>query len=147
MISFRKHNREDIPYRIKWLNDKEINRFFIDDVDKKTNTKEQEEWFNNYEKNKDKIFFTILDNNNPIGMVGLTKNNLFIVIGEKEYHGKGIGKKACKYIIDYAFNTLNFKKIKLEVNKYNLPAIHLYKSLGFKEDKVVKDEVYMSIAN
>lgn len=145
MIKYRKHSRIDIPYRIKWLNDKEINKFLVDDINKKTNIKKQEEWFDKYEDNKSKFFFTILDNNKPIGIIGLTKNNIFIVIGEKEYHNKGIGKKACRYIIDYSFNELKLKEIKLEVDKDNIAAIYLYKSLGFKEYNIINNQVYMSL--
>jgi RimJ/RimL family protein N-acetyltransferase len=56
-----------------------------------------------------------------------------IFIGDKNYWGKGIARKASELIIDFAKDILHLKAINLEVNKDNGAAVHLYKSLGFKE--------------
>lgn len=38
-------------------------------------------------------------------------------IGNKDYWGKGVAKKASGLILDYAFNALNLKKVCLRVKK------------------------------
>lgn len=148
MIKIRKHLQKDIPCRVKWLNNPKMNKFVGDEMGKKTNLRKQREWFANYLKTKNKKFFTICDNSKPIGFMGLSniskanKNaDLFIAIGEDDYRGKGIGKIAVKWIIDYGFNKLKLHKINLGVIKDNLPAVKLYQSLGFIVEGEMKDEV------
>ena len=149
MIKFRIHNKIDIQYRVKWLNNPNINRFIGDILGQKTTIKKETQWFDDYQKNKTKKFFTICDNNKPIGFMGLSNINvvnrnadLFIVIGESEYRGKGVGKKAVKWLVDYGFEKLNLHKINLGVIKNNIAAVKLYKSIGFKVEGEMKDEVY-----
>ena len=143
MINFRLQNREDIPLRVDWLNNKSAVLHAIDNSDHIITSEEQNKWFDEYEdklEKGEKIFFTILDDNKPIGFMGLSNINqssksatVFILIGEDEYRGRGFGKGAMKYLIDYAFDKLNLKSLKLEVDKINLPAINLYFGLGFKK--------------
>jgi ribosomal protein S18 acetylase RimI-like enzyme len=47
-----------------------------------------------------------------------------------KHQGKGKGKKLIQSAIDYATKN-GFQKLRLEVNKYNLKAMHLYKKIGF----------------
>jgi hypothetical protein len=54
-----------------------------------------------------------------------------LFIGEESYWGKGIGEKATKLILDYAFLTLNLNNIRLDVDKENIPAIKIYTRQGF----------------
>lgn len=148
-IKIRKLLKTDTPYRIKWLNNPNINKFIGDELGQKTNHKKENEWFATYKKTKNKKFFTICDNSKPIGFMGLSniskpnKNaDLFIAIGEDEYRGKGIGKIAMNWLIDYGFKKLKLHKINLGVIKDNIPAVKLYKSLGFIIEGEMKDEVF-----
>ena len=149
MIKIRKLLQKDIPYRIKWINNPSVNKFIGDKIGQKTNLKKEKEWFVNYQKSKNKKFFIICDDLKPIGFMGLSNINkvnknadLFIAIGEDDYRGKGIGKIAMKWIIDYGFNKLKLHKINLGVIKNNIPAVNLYKSLGFVIEGKMKDEVF-----
>ncbi|MBU4257087.1 GNAT family N-acetyltransferase, partial [Patescibacteria group bacterium] len=49
---------------------------------------------------------------------------------------------AVKWIINYGFNKLKLHKINLGVIKDNVPAINLYKSLGFITEGKMKEEVF-----
>ena len=148
MIKIRKHFKKDIPFRVKWLNDPRINKFIGDVLGQKTNLQKEKMWFANYQKTKNKFFFTICDDLRPIGFIGLSniskqnKNaDLLIVIGENEYRGKGNGKIAMSWIINYGFTKLKLHKINLGVVEKNFPAIKLYQSLGFVVEGKMKDEV------
>ncbi|MFA6072395.1 MAG: GNAT family protein [Janthinobacterium sp.] len=148
MIKIRPHLQKDIPYRVKWLSNPEVNKFIGDKIGQKTNLKEQRRWFFNYQKAKNKKFFTICDASKPIGFMGLSnisktnKNaDLFIAIGEDNYRGKGIGRISMEWLIDYGFNKLKLHKINLGVIKDNIPAVNLYKALGFIVEGEMKDEV------
>lgn len=149
MIQIRKHERKDIPFRVKWFNNFKVNKYLGDKLGEKTSLKKEKKWFSNYELAKNKKFFTICDKSKPIGLVGISNINpinktadLFIAIGEDNYHGKGIGKDTMLWIIDYGFNTLKLHKLKLAVIKNNIPAVRLYHSLGFILEGEIKKENY-----
>jgi UDP-4-amino-4,6-dideoxy-N-acetyl-beta-L-altrosamine N-acetyltransferase len=149
MIKIRLHQEKDISYRVKWLNNPNVNKFIGNELGQKTSPKKEKEWFASYQKNKNKKFFTICNNTNPIGFMGLSniskqnKNaDLFIAIGEDEYRGKGVGKIAIEWIIDYGFNKLSLHKINLGVIEKNFPAVNLYKKLGFIVEGKMKNEVF-----
>ena len=148
-IKIKKHTREDIQLRVKWLNNPSVNKYIGEEVGKGTTLKKEQEWFAEYEGSKDKQFFTIYDEPKPIGFMGLSsiskanKNaDLFIAIGEEEYQGRGFGPKALEWLIEYGFTKLELHKINLGVIKDNAPAVKLYKSLGFVVEGEMKDEVF-----
>lgn len=149
MIKIRKHLVKDIPYRVKWLNNPNVNRFVGDEMGQATTLKKQTEWFAKYRKDKNKKFFTICDNSKPIGFMGLSNINktnknadLFIAIGEDEYRGTGVGKIAMEWLIDYGFEKLKLHKINLGVAKDNVLAVKLYRSLNFIVEGTMKDEMF-----
>jgi RimJ/RimL family protein N-acetyltransferase len=149
MIRIRKHLPKDIPYRVKWFNNPNVNKFVGDVVGQRTSLKKERAWFANYRKARNKRFFTVCDGTKPIGLVGLSNidvrnrnADLFIAIGEDAYRGKGIGKIAMGWIIDYGFRKLKLHKINLGVIKDNIPAVKLYRSLGFAVEGTMKDEVF-----
>ncbi|MDF2986301.1 MAG: family N-acetyltransferase [Eubacterium sp.] len=59
----------------------------------------------------------------------------------KEHWGKGIGTELLKYLMDYTRSTGIIRKLNLRVRADNLPAIHLYKKLGFAECGRITREV------
>lgn len=79
-------------------------------------------------------FIQILENGvyKTIGDAALSENNMPIVIGEKSYWGRGIGKKVILTLIDRA-KKLKFKSIKVEIYVYNERSQKLFTSVGFKE--------------
>lgn len=88
------------------------------------------------EKNSARFAICLADFNLYIGNVQLTdideeKALFHIFIGEPEYWGRGIAKKASDLIIIHAKEKLYLKTILLKVKKNNLFAIKLYNSLGF----------------
>lgn len=150
-IKFRSHKSSDIPYRIKWFNNPNANRYVCDLSNPTTTLKKEKRWFADYKKDKSKKFFTILDGNFPIGCMGLSNINkqnknaeAFIIIGEDHYRGKGTGKMAMKYLIDYGFKELKLHKITLGVSVNNEPALRCYKSIGFRKEGVLKDDEYFN---
>lgn len=111
---------------------------------------DQEKWFEKYEKDENDKRFIVEADSKPVGIVGLTHINpvdrnaeLYILIGEDNFRNKGIGRAACEFVIDYGFSDLKMHKINLVVNSYNKPAIHLYKSLGFKEEGRVTEQIFL----
>lgn len=150
MLKIKSHSRKDIPFRVKWLNNPAVSIFVGEEPDKKTHLKKETEWFDRYVKNRQKKFFTIYVDSQPIGFMGLSdisvrsKNaNIFIAIGEDDYRGKGWGEKSLAWLLDFAFKELDFHKVNLGVVDANIPAIKLYKKMGFMIEGKMKDEVFI----
>ena len=58
---------------------------------------------------------------------------LGFIIVDDSLRGKGYGKELIRQTIEYARKNLNATSISLGVFKNNPPALHCYKSIGFKE--------------
>ncbi|RZL36659.1 MAG: N-acetyltransferase, partial [Pedobacter sp.] len=100
--------------------------------------KPEEDWLKNKLNNKNEQRFAIClaTNDRYIGNIQLinidsNKGSFHIFIGEKEFWGKGIAQQATQLILNYAFTELGLQQIDLEVNVANLPAIAVYKKIGF----------------
>lgn len=123
---------------LRWINDERIYKF----LGGKGNLTLEDE-MNYINENKEKHVFSIIDKHTGIlvGNVGLNNggdNEIGIFIGV-EYQNDGYGKKALNLFCDYCFNVLGFDYITLCVFSNNYRAIHVYKTLGFVEYKVVED--------
>lgn len=139
-------DEEDI---IKWRNKKDI----IDSLFsyKGITVAQHRIWYERYLKDDSRIEFVLIkkDAGTKIGTIGLSsidyknqKAEYGILLGEAHEHGKGFAKEASIAIIDYAFFELNIQKIKLSVLSDNKNAIYLYRNLGFKEEGILRKEVY-----
>jgi RimJ/RimL family protein N-acetyltransferase len=147
-LTFRKLAIEDMKYHVKWLNDPEICRFLGPNL--RQGKISEEELIAKFEKgvhNKEREFFTILLDEVPVGFTALTNINLvdknasvFLLIGERNLQGQGIGKKSLKFITDYGFDDLGLHKIWLECFTDNKIAINCYKSFGFVEEGYFKEQ-------
>lgn len=69
---------------------------------------------------------------------------LGLLIGNKQYWGRGLAKEACQLMINFAFSTLRYRKISLAVYENNIAAFNLYKSLGFKEEGRLIKHVFVN---
>ena len=134
----------------KWKNDYEIFKYLGGGFQPQS-INEQEKYISNLINNSGASKRFIIDNGEAIGMVGLYDINfinrncdLGIYIGEKSEQGKGYAKETMDLILDFAFNNLNLKKIKLNVVNANNKAINLYNSLGFKEVGILKEERFIN---
>lgn len=110
-----------------------------------------EEEYEKLRKSQKDVVFAIIDkeSDNMIGVVGLydiswipRHTELRIVIGEKDFWGKGYGTEATKLVVDYAFDKLNLNKVYLGVNTEHKRAIKAYKNAGFIEEAILRKEQY-----
>ena len=136
--------REYIESYLKWLNDPELTQYLSAYLPL-TRMKE-EDWIESLKNRNDTIIFaiTITEENGEekhIGNCGLHdidwKNRFTevgIMIGEKEYQGKGFGTEAMELIIRYGFGTVNLNRIQLHVYDFNTRAIKSYTKIGFIEE-------------
>lgn len=68
-------------------------------------------------------------------------SELGLLIGNKNYWGKGVGRQACTLAINYGFNVMNLRKIYLAVYENNLNAKKLYEKLGFQLEGTLRKHV------
>ena len=107
--------------------------------------KETNNWFNG-KNDSVRIDLTFLNSNNEIvAMGGITTINSKDKTGElylfvdPDFHGKGVGTKATKWIVNYGFLKLNLNKIFLLTNADNIAAYKIYENVGFKLEGVLRN--------
>lgn len=132
-------NPEDVEIFTEWLNDFET----TDYIGKSQNliSFNGEKEFLESNSSPECIFVIVtLDNDKLIGTVGIENidhvnrtGTLGIFIGDKDYRSKGYGSEAIRLILEYGFNYLNLKNIKLDAMSFNERALACYRKCGFKE--------------
>jgi RimJ/RimL family protein N-acetyltransferase len=98
----------------------------------------------------DVAFFAICDlgSNEHIGNIKIdfhdpkaNVSELGLLIGNKNYWGRGVGSEACRLALTYGFNTMALRKIYLAVYENNQTAKRLYEKLGFKLEGTLRKHV------
>ncbi len=81
-----------------------------------------------------------------IGATGLVPNLVhgdawvYIVVGDRDYWGKGYGTDAMRSIVQYGFVELNLRRITLGLHSYNPRALKSYEKVGFKMEGKMRGE-------
>jgi RimJ/RimL family protein N-acetyltransferase len=152
-ICLRSLTKKDFDKTFKWHNDLELKNLTLSHPFPVTDVQE-EEWYNSLLKDSSNknVYFGIEDkvNKELVGIIFLSKINMIhqtcwlgIFLGEENARGKGFGKEAVSLIVDYAFASLNLRKVSLEVVKTNKNAITVYKKLGFVQEGEMKRQVFI----
>ena len=117
----------------------EIQSVLISDCDDFWNS----ETLKNELKNNNSYYIVAKINNSIVGFAGiktvLDEADIMNIVTKKDSRNSGIGSALFSSIINYAKSN-NVKKITLEVNENNVPAIKLYKKFGFEQ--IAKREKY-----
>lgn len=122
-----------------WLNDPEVNRYL---GTKSATLQELREYIAEKDSQNDALFFGIFlkDDERHIGTIKLepielekNRTTIAIMIGDKEYWGKGYGREAMQLLMDWCFDALDCREMNLGVIGMNTGAIRAYEKLGFKE--------------
>jgi len=134
-IKLRKINKSDLPYFIKWWKDKELVAL-TSGIYEKSDEVLKGYFFDMLSSKKDHYYMIQEESGKIIGNISLTHKdkNVFeihIVIGEKEYWGRGLGTASIKEALNVAFNKLGYNKAYLEVRPDNKRAINAYADCGF----------------
>lgn len=124
-----------------WLNDPEVNRFL---ATKGATVPELREYIAKKHAQHDALFFGVFlkENDLFIGTVKLEpiepeqkRATIAVMIGDKEFWGKGYAAEAMGLLCDWCFAELQLEEMNLGVVAKNLSAIRAYQKLGFKETK------------
>ncbi len=58
------------------------------------------------------------------------------------YWGQGIATRALDFIVQYAFNEKNIKRLYADINEYNLASQRILQKCGFQLDAILRDHIY-----
>jgi len=150
-IYLRALNEDDINGNYsKWLNDSEITlynshgRFPV-------STENLIDFVKAASKSKTSLVMAVVDNETDthIGNISLQgiswvdrSAEIAVILGEKEYWGKGDMYEAGKLIIEHGFNVLNLYRIHCGTSAENLGMQKLALKLGFEQEGVRKEALF-----
>ena len=149
-ISLKSFDRKHLAKTRKWVNDPEtalsLGRILpVSDM-------QHGKWFTNLKKAKEVVIFAIETNRNQkhVGNIWLwnidwrhRKAEIRVVIGEKNYTGKGYGSEAISLITQFAFERLNLHKVYAYVIGFNKRAKMAFEKTGFIVEGVLKRDRFI----
>ena len=130
----------------EWMNDKNITQYILK-ANQKFNKKTLIQFVEDLDKSNCDIFYRIIlkNNNFHIGNIRLGPINFKqryskfgILIGNANYHRKGYAREAIETIISFCFNNLKLNMFQFECVCNNVPAMNLYKKMGFRKKSTSK---------
>ncbi len=148
--------KEDLPKVWKWMNDEEV-MWFWGYPGNTQSLAEIEQWFARLQEvsqpevleYRSKQFIIEAVEGIPIGRIfygRLTpkhKNTeIGIVIGEKEYWGKGYGTDAMITFLGHLFNELGLHRVYLRLQIYNTRALKCYEKCGFIQEGILRHQTF-----
>lgn len=149
-VKLQKFGKKNLEKSRGWMNDKDLCRLFNRRF-KFLTVAGQRRWYENLLKDKTQLVFAIYANGVYVGNVGLkgidkenNKAEYYIFIGESSYRGKGVGLESTKKLLNFIRKSLNLNKVYLHVDSKNLPAIKLYKKIGFKREGILLCELFIN---
>lgn len=151
-ICLRAYKEDDIPLATKYVNDKELKKLLVTTIPFPMTTWEEESWIKSQKSNDNGQYnFAIedLETGKYIGGCGIQNVNWLarvatvgIMIGDRNYWGKGYGTDAMKVLVEFIFNSMNINKVRLGTFSFNDRAINCYKKCGFEVEGVLKKEIF-----
>lgn len=135
---------------VSWLNDAKVCEFNAHH--RFANTKEKtQDYINSVNSSNTALVLAICskEDDTHIGNISIQNINYIdsngefaIVMGEKDYHGKGFASEASKLIINHAFNSLNLHRIYCGTSIKNISMQKLAAKLNMKEEGCLKDALF-----
>lgn len=147
-IRLRPLTKDDLPLKVQWYNDPDIRKTLI--LDETLELGKTVQWFETVKDSPlrlDLIIETL--EGHSVGVTGFVEISpksqsaeIFIVIGEKEYWGRGVMLEAHQLLIDWGFENLMLRQILGVARLDNMGSIVTLKKLGFRQGVILeKDKV------
>jgi len=127
-----------------WDSDPEIQAFMPEPFNDVQNIEEQYKYIKECGADEEGFYWSIESKDGTtIGTIALTEfnshhqvANLGIVIGDKNYWGKGVATEAIRTLVNYAFEHLNICRISAEAEDGNIGMMKAFEKVGFKQDGI-----------
>ena len=159
-MELRRLKKEDLPTRVLWMNNPAVynSMHFTLPI----TLEGTEMWFDNNIGNDKRVDVVLLDDGKIVAFAGITNIDLSLSKGESytfvcpDLQGKGIGTRARRMVLDFAFSELGLNKVFAYTNEDNIPSCKLSEKLGFKlegrfrqeyinKDGELKDRLYYGL--
>jgi len=150
IISFRSIEANDLQKMRDWRNNNHVKRTTREY--RLLNMFNQKEWFESLHRQnppKDIMFGILNKKNKLIGVCGLTyidwknrRSEISIYLEGNDWQKKPETKDAIGLLMLYGFGELGLHKIFAEIYAFVKETIHLYESLQFHKDGVLRDTVW-----
>ncbi|RXJ86231.1 GNAT family N-acetyltransferase [Arcobacter sp. CECT 8985] len=135
---------------VNWLNDEQICKFnahhrFVNTIEK------TQDYILNVNASNNCLVLAICskEDDTHIGNVSIQNINYIdsnaefaIIMGEKDYHGKGFAFDAASLVIKHAFNSLNLHRIYCGTSSENISMQKLALKLGMQEEGTLKQAIF-----
>lgn len=142
--------RSDAFTSVHWRNNPKIWELTTNTPNKLVTIEDELRWIEKVLSDRNSVRFSIHYRNQYVGNIQLTeiknRESYFgIFIGETKLWGRGIASKAILLILQYGFDNLQLKRIKLRVKVCHIKAYELYRKIGFEEIERDSKLIYMEI--
>lgn len=143
VVTLRKFTEEDVPLKVKWINDPRNNRFLHYNLPLEEGATLN--WLRSVQGRTDRLDLTILWDGRPVGIIGLLgidghSAELYITVGEPDCKGKGIAGQAMEQLLRIGFSN-GLHRIYLKTETENLGAVRAYEKAGFRLEGCLRDEL------
>ena len=134
-----------------WLDDREVTKFMDSGVFPNTMVK-MEEFYRNIALSNDNVMLVIIhkETNKHIGNIKLGPikwisrvSPLGIIIGDKEFWGKGYGTEAIRLVLDYTFKRLNLHKVTAGIVAIHDASVKAFQKAGFEIEGRAKSQFFL----
>src|SRR5262245_35721512 len=130
----------------KWRSDGEVNRYIRRGY---TTLGEVRKWYREYFSSEANRLLGILVDDQLIGYCTIEHMNLEdkkcevgILIGEKDYWHRGIGRAVVRELLKRAFTELAMHRVEAVIHADNVASIHCFSRAGFQLDGTLRDAKY-----
>jgi len=150
LVYLRKLEESDLERTWKWVNDPDI--FFAIGVHAPITKTAQKRWFDELDRSNSKIVFAIClhEGNKHVGNVSLDlidyrhrNARLSIFVADPALRGQGIGSRAMRLLIEYAFDFLNLHHLYCKTTAGKATVLDFYQKLGFKIEGRLREHEYI----
>lgn len=135
---------------VNWMNDPEVTRYMEARFGNHT-IESVKNYVDNIKKENSVLLAIIAkEHNKHIGNIKLgpiDRNHAFtilgVMLGDKNYWGKGYGPEAIKLAVSYAFTKLGLRKINADVYENNVGSMRAFQKAGFQEEGRRKKQYFL----
>jgi RimJ/RimL family protein N-acetyltransferase len=136
-----------LALKVRWYNDPEIRKTLI--LDERLELEGTRRWFERIAGDAGRCDLVIeMPEGTPVGLISLLHIDrrhktaeIIVVIGEKDYWGKGVMAEAESLLMGWAFESLGLEKIWAQARPENLASLITMKKLGFQIEGTLRQDV------